>query len=106
MAHQLVIRGGQVVDGLGGEPSPADVAIDDGTITAVGKVDAKGRRELDAEGLTVTPGFIDLHTSTRKSAGIHTSLQSPATASRRPSSATAASPLRPVDPKTANSSPA
>ena len=62
MAHQLVIRGGQVVDGLGGEPSPADVAIDDGTITAVGKVDAKGRRELDAEGLTVTPGFIDLHT--------------------------------------------
>ncbi len=62
MAHQLVIRGGQVVDGLGGEPAPGDVAVDDGTITAVGKVDAKGRRELDAAGMTVTPGFIDMHT--------------------------------------------
>ena len=62
MPHQLVIRGGQVVDGLGGEPAYADVAVDDGTITTVGKVDAKGQREFDAEGMTVTPGFIDLHT--------------------------------------------
>ena len=62
MPHQLVIRGGQVVDGLGAEPTPADVAVDDGTITAVGKVDATGQREFDAEGMTVTPGFIDLHT--------------------------------------------
>ena len=85
MPHQLVIRGGQVVDGLGAEPTPADVAVDDGTITAVGKVDAKGRRELDAEGMTVTPGFIDLHT--HLDAQIcwdpHVS-PSPAMASRRP----------------------
>ena len=62
MTHELVIRGGQVVDGLGGEPVVADVAVDDGTISTVGEVDGRGRRELDAEGMMVTPGFIDLHT--------------------------------------------
>ncbi len=62
MSHQLVIRGGSVVDGLGGEPTTGDVAIDDGNITAVGKIDDKGDREFDAAGLTVTPGFIDMHT--------------------------------------------
>ena len=62
MAHQLVIRGGSVVDGIGSEPTRGDVAIDDGKITAVGGIEDKGIEEIDADGMTVTPGFIDLHT--------------------------------------------
>ena len=62
MAHDLVIRNGNIVDGTGAEPRPGDLAIDSGIITAVGEVDGRGRREIDAEGLAVTPGFIDLHT--------------------------------------------
>lgn len=58
----LVIRGGTVVDGSGGAPKKADVAIDKGVIVAVGKVDAKGRNEIDAAGLLVTPGWVDIHT--------------------------------------------
>ncbi|MEQ8377882.1 N-acyl-D-amino-acid deacylase family protein [Parvibaculum sp.] len=58
----LVIRGGTVVDGSGGAPVKADVAIDKGLIVAVGKVDAKGREEVDAAGLLVTPGWVDIHT--------------------------------------------
>ncbi|HCX68646.1 MAG TPA: amidohydrolase, partial [Rhodobiaceae bacterium] len=58
----LVIRGGTVVDGSGGAPKKADVAIDKGVIVAVGKVDAKGRSEIDAAGLLVTPGWVDIHT--------------------------------------------
>jgi N-acyl-D-aspartate/D-glutamate deacylase len=61
-AHDLVVRGGLVADGLGGEPRPADVAIDDGTITAVGSVPGRGGEEMDAAGLLVTPGFVDIHT--------------------------------------------
>ena len=41
---------------------PADVAVKDGTITEVGRVDGRGRREIDADGLLVTPGFVDIHT--------------------------------------------
>ncbi|MYD99426.1 MAG: amidohydrolase family protein [Gammaproteobacteria bacterium] len=62
MAHDIVIRGGELVDGTGSEPVPGDLAIDDGLITAVGKVDGKGKQEIDAKGLAVTPGFVDLHT--------------------------------------------
>ncbi len=62
MAHDIVIRGGELIDGTGAEPRPGDVGVDDGLITAVGKVDGKGRREIDAKGLAVTPGFVDLHT--------------------------------------------
>ena len=62
MAHELVIRSGTLVDGLGGDGLPGDLAVDDGIITAVGEIDARGKRELDAEGMTVTPGFIDMHT--------------------------------------------
>ena len=62
MAHDIVIRGGEIVDGTGAEGVPGDVAIDDGRITAVGKVDAKGRQEIDAAGNLVSPGFVDLHT--------------------------------------------
>jgi N-acyl-D-aspartate/D-glutamate deacylase len=62
MAHDLVIRGGRVADGLGGDPMVADVAVDGDTISAVGTVADRGRRELDADGFLVTPGFVDIHT--------------------------------------------
>jgi N-acyl-D-amino-acid deacylase len=62
MAHDVVIRGGNVIDGTGRQAFRADVAIDGDTITAVGDVAAPGRREIDARGLAVTPGFVDLHT--------------------------------------------
>ena len=61
-AYDLVIRGGQVADGLGGDTVEADVAVSDGTISAVGTVSGRGRDELDATGLLVTPGFVDIHT--------------------------------------------
>jgi len=60
--HDLVIRGGTVVDGTGNPRFTADVAVDAGTITAVGKVAERGKREIDANGLLVTPGFVDIHT--------------------------------------------
>ena len=60
--HDLVIRGGTVVDGTGAAGRRADVAIDGDRITAVGKVDDAGHRELDADGLVVTPGWVDIHT--------------------------------------------
>jgi len=60
--HDLVIRNGTVIDGRGGCPAPGDVAVDDGRLTAVGTVDEPGREELDATGLAVTPGFVDVHT--------------------------------------------
>src|ERR1700761_8525502 len=59
--HDLVIKNGTVVDGTGAEPQRADIAVDGDRITAVGKVD-QGRREIDAEGAYVTPGFVDVHT--------------------------------------------
>jgi N-acyl-D-amino-acid deacylase len=62
MTYDLVIRNGIVVDGLGGEPSVGDVAVSGGVIAAVGGVDGEGTREIDATGLLVTPGFVDLHT--------------------------------------------
>lgn len=60
--HDLVIRAGTVVDGTGGPRRTADVAIDDGVITAVGEVDGTGSREVNADGALVTPGFVDVHT--------------------------------------------
>ena len=62
MTHDVVIRNGLIVDGLMNSAYPGDVAIDGDTISALGKVDTKGRREINAEGAVVTPGFIDLHT--------------------------------------------
>ena len=58
----LVIRGGTVVDGTGAPARTADVAISDGVITEVGRVDGKGKQEIDADGALVTPGFVDIHT--------------------------------------------
>ncbi len=60
--HDLVIRGGTVVDGTGGPTRTADVAVDEGRITAVGRVGGRGGRELDADGLLITPGWVDVHT--------------------------------------------
>lgn len=62
MSYDIVIRGGNVVDGTGSEPFQADIAIDGDTITAIGKIDGKGKEEINADGLSVSPGFIDLHT--------------------------------------------
>jgi N-acyl-D-aspartate/D-glutamate deacylase len=58
----LVIRNGTIVDGTGAPPFRSDVAVTGSTITAVGDVDEQGRREVDADGLLVTPGFVDIHT--------------------------------------------
>ena len=60
--HDLVIRGGLIVDGTGSPGRAGDLAIDDGTITVVGDKAGPARREVDADGLLVTPGFIDIHT--------------------------------------------
>ena len=60
--HDLVIRGGTVVDGTGAPARTADVAIDDGRIIAVGRVTEEGRQEIDADGALVTPGWVDIHT--------------------------------------------
>ncbi len=58
----LVIRNGLIVDGNGGEPYAADLAVRDGKIAAIGKIDATGAEEIDASGRIVTPGFVDIHT--------------------------------------------
>jgi N-acyl-D-aspartate/D-glutamate deacylase len=60
--HDLVIRGGTLIDGSGAPARRADVAVDGGLITEVGTHVGAGRRELDARGLLVTPGFVDVHT--------------------------------------------
>ncbi|MEQ8860107.1 MAG: amidohydrolase family protein [Pseudomonadales bacterium] len=60
--HDLVIRGGTVIDGTGAAERTADVAVRGGTISEVGKVSGRGRREIDAAGALVTPGFVDIHT--------------------------------------------
>ncbi|MUL44559.1 amidohydrolase family protein [Mycobacterium sp. CBMA293] len=64
-AYDIVIRGGLIIDGLGGAPFQGDVAVQDGFIAAVGtagSIEGTGAREIDATGLLVTPGFVDLHT--------------------------------------------
>ena len=59
--HDLVIRSGTVVDGTGGARRTADVAIEDGRIAEVGADVGPGRRKLDADGLLVMPGWVDIH---------------------------------------------
>ena len=59
--HDLVIRGGTVVDGTGAPARTADVAVRGGRIIDVGTVAGRGRREVDAGGALVTPGFVDIH---------------------------------------------
>ena len=62
MQHDLVIRGGTVIDGTGGPRVTADVAVDGGVIVDVGLDVGAARRTIDADGLLVTPGFVDVHT--------------------------------------------
>jgi N-acyl-D-amino-acid deacylase len=60
--HDLVVRNGKIVDGSGAPAFNGDVAIDDGVITSVGAKVGAARREIDAAGLVVTPGWVDIHT--------------------------------------------
>jgi N-acyl-D-aspartate/D-glutamate deacylase len=60
--HDLVIRGGTLVDGSGSPPRSGDLAIDAGSVAQVGGKAGPGRREIDADGLLVTPGWVDIHT--------------------------------------------
>jgi N-acyl-D-aspartate/D-glutamate deacylase len=62
MAHELVVRGGTVVDGTGAPPRVADIAIDDGRISEIGRIDGPAARVIDATDRVVTPGFVDIHT--------------------------------------------
>jgi len=62
MTYDLVIRNGNIIDGTGSPARSGDVAIQDGKIAAVGSVDGEAKREIDAAGLAVTPGFVDIHT--------------------------------------------
>src|SRR5580692_776434 len=60
--HDTVIRGGTIVDGTGKASYTGDVALDGDTITQVGGKAGPGKREIDADGLLVTPGWVDVHT--------------------------------------------
>jgi len=60
--HDLVIRNGSIVDGSGAPASVGDLAIDGATIVSVGGKAGPGRREIDASGMIVAPGFVDIHT--------------------------------------------
>jgi N-acyl-D-aspartate/D-glutamate deacylase len=61
-AYDLVVRGGTLLDGTGYPASEADVGVKAGRIAAVGKIAGSGAEEIDARGLLVTPGFVDIHT--------------------------------------------
>src|SRR5690606_26256726 len=60
--HDIVIRGGKILDGTGSAAFTGDVAIDGEKIVSVGGKAGPGRREIDADGLLVTPGWVDVHT--------------------------------------------
>ena len=60
--HDLVIRGGKIVDVTGGAAFTGDVAVSGGQITEVGKVEGEASRVLAADGQHVQPGFVDIHT--------------------------------------------
>ena len=60
--HDLIIRNAQVYDGLGGPPLMADVAVSKGRITHMGHVEGPARDSIDAQGLALMPGIVDLHT--------------------------------------------
>jgi len=60
--HDIVIRGGTLVDGTGADRRSADVAVDGGLVAEVGRVADRGHREIDADGRLVLPGWVDVHT--------------------------------------------
>ena len=59
--HDLIVSAGTVIDGTGSEPRTADIAIDDGVVTEVGRVRESARRVIDADGALVIPGIVDIH---------------------------------------------
>lgn len=61
-SFDILIRNGTIVDGTGADPFEGDVAIREGRIVAVGRVEGRANEEIDARGLLVTPGFVDIHT--------------------------------------------
>ena len=90
--HDLVIRGATVVDGLGRDPVRADVAVKDGRIAAIGNLGKDAAEVVDAGGLTLMPGIIDLHTHyTRRSPGTRPYRRRPRSGLRPPSWAIAGS---------------
>ena len=62
MAYDLIIRNGSVVDGTGSKARRADIGVNGDRIVAIGEVDGRAKKTIDAEGKTVTPGFVDIHT--------------------------------------------
>jgi N-acyl-D-amino-acid deacylase len=60
--HDLIIKGGTVVDGTGAAARTADVAVDSGRITELGRIEGGATRTIEADGLLVTPGWVDVHT--------------------------------------------
>src|SRR5881409_2334032 len=61
-SYDLLLRHGRVADGTGNPSFFANVAIKDGRIAAIGKIDTAAKAQIDARGLTIAPGFIDVHT--------------------------------------------
>ena len=60
--HDIVIRGGTIIDGTGRPAFTGDLAVDNERIAAIGGKAGSGRRVIDADGLLVTPGWVDVHT--------------------------------------------
>ena len=58
----IVIRSGTIIDGSGADRFEADIAIKDGKIASIGKIDEGAHQEIDARGKLVTPGWVDVHT--------------------------------------------
>ncbi|MCU1456502.1 MAG: hypothetical protein JWL73_594 [Actinomycetia bacterium] len=58
----IIVKGATVADGTGEPAFTADVAVQDGTVVEVGRVDGRAHRTIDADGLLLTPGFVDIHT--------------------------------------------
>jgi len=62
MEHDLIIKNGNIVDGTGSDGFTGDIAIKDGVITDIGDVSGDAAEVIDAKGMTVSPGFVDIHT--------------------------------------------